>query len=59
MSYLQNNMENTEKLERTLEKVESRREETRVPAVERAIYEGFKLIEEKAYQGPTSIRYWM
>ena len=43
-----------EKLEEALKEVEARKEQN--PGT---IYQGLKLIEEKPYQGPTSIMYWM
>lgn len=47
-----------EKLEKNLEKVELKKDEAR-PPVEKPIYQGFKLVEEKVYAGGTSIKYWM
>lgn len=47
-----------EKLEETLEKAELGREEIK-SLVERPFYKGLRLIEDKAYQGPTGIRFWM
>ncbi len=54
-------------LEETIKSVEPKREKTRSTEIlspihiERPIpvYEGFKLIEDKAYSGGTSIKYWM
>lgn len=43
-------------LEKTLKQVT--KEEIN-PGVDKPIYGGFRLIEEKTYQGPTSIKYWM
>lgn len=45
-------------LEKNLENVERKREKARL-FVEKPLYQGFKLIEEKVYAGPTSIMYWM
>jgi len=47
-----------ENLEKTLERFEPKKEETK-DIVEKPIYEGLRLIEDKEYQGPTSIKYWM
>jgi len=48
-----------EKLEQTLEKAESRKEDARLSLVEKPIYEGLRKIEDKVYVGPTGARYWM
>ena len=44
------------KLEKTLEKVELKEDKS---PVEKPIYQGFKLVEEKVYAAGTSIKYWM
>lgn len=44
-----------EKLEKTLSEISINELELE----ENEFYEGFKLIEEKAYTGGTSIKYWM
>lgn len=46
-----------EKLEKILEKIEPIREEAKL--LVGPIYQGLRLVEDKAYEGPTSIRYWM
>lgn len=46
------------KLEKTLEKVEPGREDTK-PLAERPVYQGLRLIEDKVYATGTSIKYWM
>jgi len=48
-----------ETLELTLEKVQLKTEEAKPLLVERPLYEGLKKVEDKAYAGPTSIKYWM
>ena len=48
-----------ETLERTLEKVEIRTEEARPLLAEKPLYEGLRKVEDKAYAGGTSIKYWM
>jgi len=48
-----------ETLERTLEKVQLKTKKARLLLVEKPLYEGFKKVEEKIYEGPTSIKYWM
>ena len=48
-----------ENLERTLEEVELRTEEVRPLLAEKPLYEGLRKVEESAYMGPTSIKYWM
>lgn len=47
-----------EKLEKTLEQVEVKRENVELP-VEKPLYPGLKLVEDKVYAGGTSIKYWM
>lgn len=47
-----------EKLERTLEKVELGRKDTK-PIAEKPLYQGFRLVEDKVYSGGTGIKYWM
>lgn len=44
-------------LEQTVEKVELK--EVVKPNVETPIYQGLRLVEEMAFAGPTSIKYWM
>ena len=46
------------KLEQTLQKVELKREKTK-PLIEKSIYRGLQLVEDKIYAGGTSIKYWM
>ena len=47
-----------ETLEKTLEKVASRKEEARLYlATEKPLYEGLRKVEDKVYAGPTSIKY--
>lgn len=47
-------------LERTLEKVEPRKEEARpYLAIEKPLYEELQKIEDKVYASGTSIKYWM
>jgi len=48
-----------ENLERTLEKIELRTEEAKPLLVEKSLYEGLRKVEDRAYAGPTSIRFWM
>lgn len=48
-----------ENLEKTLEKVTPRAEEARPLFVEKPLYEGLKKVEDRAYAGGTSIKYWM
>ena len=31
----------------------------KVEPAEKPLYEGFKKIEDKSYEGPTSLKYWM
>ena len=47
------------KIERTLEKIELRTEEAKPLLVEKSLYEGLRKVEDRAYAGPTSIKYWM
>ncbi len=46
-----------EKLERTLEKalIESRREETKPVIEDTTLYQGFRLVEDKVYEGPIDV----
>ena len=46
------------KLEETLNQVKSKKEEIK-PVAEKPVYRGLQLIENREYQGPTSIKYWM
>ena len=49
-----------ETLEKTLEGVTPRKEEARPCLVtDKPLYEGLQKVEDKAYAGPTSIKYWM
>ena len=47
-----------EKLESTLEKIELKKDKLEI-SKEKPIYQGLKLIEDKAYNDGTSIKYWM
>ena len=49
-----------EKLEKTLERVPVvLNNQSGKVVTEKRVYEGLVLVEDRAYQGPTSIRYWM
>ena len=47
-----------ENLEQSLEKVELKRDKEESPE-EKPFYKGLRLMDEKFYAGPTSIKYWM
>jgi len=44
-------------LEHTLEKVEPARKEK--PLSDSSLYQGLRLTEDKAYNGPTGCKYWI
>lgn len=47
-------------LEKTLEEVTPRKEEAKpYLATEKPLYEGLRKVEDKAFTGRTSIKYWM
>jgi hypothetical protein len=48
-----------ETIEKTLEEVTPRKEEIRPYLTTKNLYEGLRKIEDKVYEGPTSIKYWM
>ena len=48
-----------ENLEKTLRKVKLKVEKTKPLPAEKPLYRGLKKIEDKAYEGPTSLKYWM
>jgi hypothetical protein len=47
-----------EKLEVTLKKVELKGKDSR-PLRDKSLYKGLRLVEDVAYDGGTSIKYWM
>ncbi len=48
-----------ENLEKTLERIEPRMGKTRPLLIEKPLYEGLRKVEDRVYDGPTSIKYWM
>lgn len=48
-----------ENLKGALEEVELKGERMRLLPAEKPLYEGLRKIEDKVYDGGTSIRYWM
>ena len=48
-----------ENLETSLEKVPVHTRIVEVKPENKGLYKGLKLVEEREYQGPTGVRYWM